>query len=117
MTDFPPPPGFSGYESRRYDEADPDERYVRACSEEEVAILEADAAAARAAERAEDEQLRDRWFALLRAECSEAEAQPCPSSTKSHAGAASGSPPLPGNRDTNGPGKEISEPFVGDPVR
>jgi hypothetical protein len=77
MTDFPPPAGFTGYESRPYDEIDDDEPYVRACTDEEVAILEADAAAGRAIERMEDEQLRDTWFALLRAElaeCSPAEA-------------------------------------------
>ena len=68
MTDFPPPADFTGYESRPYDEEDEDERYVRACTEEEVAILEADRAAERAAERAEDEQLRDTWFALLKEE-------------------------------------------------
>jgi hypothetical protein len=68
MTDFPPPPGFTGYESRPYDEIEDKEPYVRVCSEEEVAILDADAAADRAAERAEDEQLRDAWFALLREE-------------------------------------------------
>jgi hypothetical protein len=66
MTDFPPPDGFAGYQSRPYDEDDPDEPYVRACTAEEIAILEADIAAARAAERAEDEDLRDEWFALLR---------------------------------------------------
>ena len=69
MTDFPPPAGFTGYESRPYDAIDEDdEPYVRGCSEEEVAILEADAAAERAEQRAEDEALRDEWFALLRAE-------------------------------------------------
>lgn len=66
MTDFPPTQGFTGYESRPYDDDDPDERYVRACTDEEVAILEADAAADRAAERAEDETLRDAWFELLK---------------------------------------------------
>ena len=68
MTDFPPPQDFAGYESRPYDEDDPDERYVRACTDEEIAILEADAAAARAAIRAEDEELRDAWFEVLRGE-------------------------------------------------
>ena len=68
MTDFPPPEGFTGYESRRYDDIGDDERYVRACTEEEVAILEADATADRDAERAEDEVMRDAWFAYLRAE-------------------------------------------------
>jgi hypothetical protein len=70
MTDFPPPEGFTGYESRPYDDIADDERYVRACTEEEITILEADAKAAHAAERAEDEALRDEWFALLRGECS-----------------------------------------------
>lgn len=68
MTDFPPPAGFAGYESRPYDDVDDEEPYVRACTEEEVAILQADRAAFRAAERAEDEALRDEWFALLREE-------------------------------------------------
>jgi hypothetical protein len=71
LTDFPPPPGFAGYESRPYDDIEDDEPYARSCTDEEVAILNADAAADRAAERAEDEALRDQWFALLRAECSE----------------------------------------------
>jgi hypothetical protein len=62
MTDFPPPDGFAGYQSRPYDEDDPDEPYVRACTAEEIAILEADLAAARAAEK----DLRDEWFALLK---------------------------------------------------
>jgi hypothetical protein len=68
MTDFPPPAGFTGYESRPYDDTGDDERYVRACTDEEIAALEADAAAERAAERAEEEALRDAWFAMLRAE-------------------------------------------------
>ena len=68
MTDFPPQADFTGYESRPYDDIGDEERYVRVCTEEEVAILEADAERARAAERAEDEQLRDAWFALLREE-------------------------------------------------
>jgi hypothetical protein len=72
MTDFPPPEGFTGYESRPYDEPEDDERYVRACTEQEVAILEADAARARAVYRAEDEALRDAWFELLESEAAEA---------------------------------------------
>ncbi len=67
LTDFPPPPGFTGYESRDYDDDD-DRSYERACTAEEIEILEADAAADRAAARAEDEMLRDEWFALLRNE-------------------------------------------------
>jgi len=66
MTDFPPPEGFTGYESRPYDDVDDDERYVRVCTEEEVAILEAEAKTTQAAERAKDEALRDEWFAILR---------------------------------------------------
>jgi len=68
MTDFPPPPGFAGYESRPYDADDPDEPYTRACTAEEIAILTADVARSRAAERAEDEELRDEWFKLLKDE-------------------------------------------------
>jgi hypothetical protein len=67
MTDFPPPDGFSGYESRGYDDDD-EERYERACTEDEVAALDADARATHAAERAEEETLRDLWFAYLRRE-------------------------------------------------
>ena len=66
MTDFPPPPGFTGDESRPYDEPDDEEPYERACTPEEAAILEADRAADHAAQRAET-TLRDGWFALLRA--------------------------------------------------
>jgi len=68
MTDFPPPVGFSGYESRPYDEEDEDERYNRECTAEEKAILEAEAAASRVAQRIEDEALRDAWFATLKEE-------------------------------------------------
>ncbi len=68
MTDFPPPDNFTGYENRPYDEEDDDaEVYERACTAEEAAILDADIAAQRAAERAEDEEVRDEWFGLLRA--------------------------------------------------
>jgi hypothetical protein len=73
MTDFPPPADFQGYESRPYDDPGDDKPYVRACTPEEVAALEADAARAGGAERAEEEDLRDRWFAQLRAECEEVE--------------------------------------------
>jgi hypothetical protein len=74
MTDFPPPPGFAGYESRDYDETEDDEPYSRACTAEEIAILEAGAAAGRLAERAEEEEMRDRWFQHLRAEAAGAAA-------------------------------------------
>jgi hypothetical protein len=105
LTDFPPPPAFSGYESRPYDEIDDEEPYVRACTAEEVELLEADAAAIRADERAEEEALRDAWFELLRAESSahehgqhgvlserSADAERRLSSSKSRAEPASGSP-------------------------
>ena len=76
LTDFPPPPGFAGYESRDYDDIGDEEVYQRACTPEEIATLEADLARARAVERAEDEELRDAWFALLREDCGEAELEP-----------------------------------------
>ena len=66
LTDFPPPARFAGYQNRPYDEEEEDnEAYERACTAREAAILDADLAAARAAERAEDEELRDAWFAIL----------------------------------------------------
>ena len=68
FTDFPPPAGFTGFESRDYDDTADEEPYERACTPDEAAILDADAAAERAAERAEDEQLRDEWFELLKSE-------------------------------------------------
>ena len=68
MTDFPPPVGFTGYESRDYDDIGNEERYVRICTDEEIAILDADEKRERAAERAEEEQLRDEWLALLKSE-------------------------------------------------
>ncbi|HET9459618.1 MAG TPA: hypothetical protein VFO51_06535, partial [Sphingomicrobium sp.] len=68
MTDFPPPTGFTGYQS--CDWGDPDRIYKRECTQDEIAILEADRAAARAAERAEEEALRDSWFKLLKDEAS-----------------------------------------------
>lgn len=66
-TDFPPPEGFEGYQSRSYGE-DVAEHYERACTPEEIAILESDAAANAATQLAEDEQLRDAWFDFLKAE-------------------------------------------------
>jgi len=73
MTDFPPPADFTGYESRAYEDDEEDRSYVRACSEEEVAILEADRARFRAVDRAEQEDLRDAWFALLKSDVDQAE--------------------------------------------
>ena len=75
LTNFPPPAGITGYESRAYDGVGDDEPYVRGCTEREAAILEADAAADRAAERAEDAALRDEWFALLQQPRDDADAE------------------------------------------
>ena len=69
MTDFPPPPGFTGYQRRDYDDVRHEEQYVRVCSDEEVAILEADEKRARAFERASEEERRDEWLALLKSDC------------------------------------------------
>ena len=66
MTDFPPPEGFAGYENTEW--GNPGTAYERECTKEEVAILEADAAAALAAERTEEEALRDTWFETLKTE-------------------------------------------------
>ncbi len=70
MTDFPPPTGFTGYESCEW--GDPDENYERECTAQESTILEADAARAKAADRAEEEKLRDTWLELLKEECAPA---------------------------------------------
>lgn len=64
MTDFPPPPGFTGWERGKWG----DYNYERVCTPEEIAALEANEAAAIASERAEEDHLRDAWFAMLRAE-------------------------------------------------
>jgi hypothetical protein len=76
LTDFPPPAGFTGYECRPYDEVDEDEPYERACTPDEVSAIEASEAADRAAERAEDEMLRDEWFALLRGDGNTSSSRP-----------------------------------------
>jgi hypothetical protein len=65
MTDFPPPAGFDGYESEDYDQPSGYNSYERACTPEEAAILDGDVARASAADRSEQEELRDRWFGLL----------------------------------------------------
>jgi hypothetical protein len=70
FTDFPPPAGFTGYESCDY--GDPEEEYERECSAQEIEILDADAARAREAGRAEEAGLRDQWLALLKEECAAA---------------------------------------------
>lgn len=61
-TDFPPPPGFAGYERGRWG----DEDYKRDCTAEESAALRAAHELALAEVRAEDEAERDAWFARLR---------------------------------------------------
>jgi hypothetical protein len=63
LTNFPPPEGFDGYQRCQW--GDPDEIYERACTAEEIAILDRHTAADRAVERGHDEKLRDTWFALL----------------------------------------------------
>jgi hypothetical protein len=66
MTDFPPPEGFTGYESRPYEDLEDEEPYVRVCTPREAAILDADRAADVADFRAGDDMLRDRWFEFLK---------------------------------------------------
>jgi hypothetical protein len=66
FTDFPPPAGFTGYES--CDWGDPDETYERECTPEERAVLDADAKRARDSERAGEEALRLQWLELLKSE-------------------------------------------------
>ncbi|CAA9500498.1 MAG: hypothetical protein AVDCRST_MAG44-734 [uncultured Sphingomonas sp.] len=51
LTDFPPPPGFTSYESRPYDE-DSVAHYERAGTAEEAALLDATADAEWQEERA-----------------------------------------------------------------
>lgn len=67
MTTFPPPPGFDGHENRRWDGFN---YYERACTPEEVELIEAHDAAAEAEEfaelTAEAEAERDAYFASLR---------------------------------------------------
>lgn len=62
MTNFPPPPGFDGYEERRWG----DEDYERECTKEEAAALQAALDSELAEERSEDEAERDQWFAAIR---------------------------------------------------
>jgi hypothetical protein len=70
VTCFPPPPGFAGHERGTCDGV---HCYERACTPEEAELLDAneaaaaaEQAAAAAEERAEDEALRDSWFAALK---------------------------------------------------
>ena len=63
VTDFPPPPGFDGWQQGKWS----DYNYQRACTEEETAILDADQAQAEAEELADEQALRDAWFRMLSA--------------------------------------------------
>lgn len=62
VTSFPPPPDFAGFRTGQYGDRD----YERACTEEEAALLDAHQALTEAADRADEEALRDQWFDLIR---------------------------------------------------
>jgi len=62
LTDFAPPPGFTGYQSGHWT----DPGYQRECTEEEADLLDANEEASEAEMRAEEEAERDGWFATLR---------------------------------------------------
>jgi hypothetical protein len=64
MTDFPPPPGFEGWQKGVPGEFG----YHRECTPHEAELLETNEAAAEAEEQTEDEALRDAWFEALRAQ-------------------------------------------------
>jgi hypothetical protein len=68
LTSFPPPPGFTGDESRPWDQDRHLEVYERECTAEEIEALEAAEAAELAAERQEEEVLRTAYLSLLRGE-------------------------------------------------
>jgi hypothetical protein len=60
VTDFPPPPGFDGYE-----EGDSDgDNYCRELAPEELAVIEADVAAQESQARADREAARRRYFEI-----------------------------------------------------
>ncbi len=61
-TDFAPPPGYIDYEKGSWG----DYGYKRGCTEEETLLLEAEARALDADERADDEAERDAWFTELK---------------------------------------------------
>jgi hypothetical protein len=77
LTNFPPPPGFASYENRPW--TGQDFYYERTCTAEEAELLDADLAAAIAADKAEwtayCEAGRDRFFASLRAGLADFEAR------------------------------------------
>jgi len=62
LTDFPPPPGFDGWETGQWG----DSKYERACSPEEAELLEANELEGINEERAEEEALRDAWLKMLK---------------------------------------------------
>ena len=64
MTSFPPPDGFTGYQKGDWG----DEDYERECSAEERSLLERTVAAELGEGRAEEEAVRDSWFARLEAQ-------------------------------------------------
>jgi hypothetical protein len=72
MTNLPPPPGFDGGEGREWG----DLNYERDCTPEEAKLLEASDAASGAAERAEEEQLREALFDMLRSDLEEPPGKP-----------------------------------------
>jgi hypothetical protein len=74
LTDFPPPPGFDGYEKGEFT----DFGYERECTLEEAELIEASAALEEAEERAREEQLRDAWFSALREQLNAAPGGHCP---------------------------------------
>jgi hypothetical protein len=78
-----PPPGFDGWRGGEWG----DHNYERACTPEEAELLNADLAAAEVEERSEDEQLREAWFAMLRASVTETDAQPAGELPSEHMGA------------------------------
>ena len=89
MTSFPPPAGFTGYESCEWGE--PDETYARDCTPEDSALLEADAKRLQSLERSDDEERRDEWFALLRSDLALANETSSPAPTPASARPARGS--------------------------
>jgi hypothetical protein len=64
MTDFPPPPGFDGYEKGEWGDLE----YRRECTPEETELLKANEATSAAEDLEEEEALRDAWFEMLRGE-------------------------------------------------
>ena len=70
-TDFPPPPGYDGHETRQWG----DHNYARDCTEEETGLLEAARNRDLAEERADDEEMRAAYLAELAGELAEQEGE------------------------------------------